>query len=120
MSTIVLNSLNYVGNGILNGASMFWERSKGLVSAFSQLSSRVNFTNDKVNVAWKLTVPVTVTSDSSCGCVGDVVRTATVDITARFGRTATAAERADVLKRVQDLVAGTQFAYSINSLDVPV
>lgn len=119
MSTIVLNSLNYVGSGILNGASFFWERSKGLANAFSPLSARVNMTQDKTNVLWKLTVPVTVAADSPCGCVGDVVRTTYVDITVRMGRAATAAERADVLARVKDLVASTQFASSITDLNLP-
>lgn len=120
MTTIVLNSLNYVGSGILNGASMFWERSKGIVNAFSQLSTRVNFTQDRTNVLWKLTVPVTVESDSACGCVGDVVRTTHIDIAVRLDRSATATERADILKRVRDLVASAQFGSSITSLDTPV
>lgn len=120
MSTIVLNSLNYVGSGILNGASMFWERSKGIVNAFSQLSARINMTQERTNVLWKLTLPITVASDSACGCAGEVERSTTVDISVRLGRAATAAERADVLARVRDLVASTQFGSSITSLDLPV
>lgn len=119
MSTIVLNSLNYVGSGILNGVSFFWERSKGLANAFSPLSARVNMTKDKSNVLWKLNVPVTATADSPCGCAGDVVRTTYVDVNTRMDRAATAAERADVLARIRDLVASTQFASSITDLDLP-
>lgn len=119
MSTIVLNSLNYVGGGILNGVSQFWERSKSLVSAFSTLTARVSYNATKTVVAWKLTVPVTVTEDSTCGCIGDVLRSTIVDVSVRFDRGATSAERADVLARIQDLVLTTQFVGSVNSLVQP-
>lgn len=119
MSTIVLNSLNYVGTGILNGVSMFWEKSKGIVNAFSSLSARINFNKDNTNVLWKLIVPITQADDSACGCAGEVVRTTYVDIAVRLGRAATATERADVLARVQNLVASPQFAASISSLTLP-
>lgn len=119
MSTIVLNGLNYVGTGILNGVSWFWEKSKGIVNAFSDLTCRMNLTKDRSNVLWKMTVPVTVTSDSPCGCAGDVVRTTFVDISVRFARTATATERADVLARIKDLVASTHFGSSISDLALP-
>lgn len=118
MSTIVLNSLNYVGSGILNGVSFFYERAQGLVSAFSTLSNRINLTQDKSNILWKMVVPVVQAADSSCGCAGDVVRTTYVDINIRFEKTATAAERADVKKRIQDLVLTSQFVASIDSLVV--
>lgn len=119
MSTIVLNSLNYVGSGILNGVSWFMERSKGLANAFSSLTARVGFTKDKTNVLWKLVVPVVKETDSSCGCAGEVVRTTYVDISVRMDRAATAAERDDVKVRVQNLVASPQFAASITNLDLP-
>lgn len=119
MSTIVLNSLNYVGTGIQNGISHWWERSKGLVAAFSQLTGRVSYNPTKTVVAWKLTVPVTQLEDSACGCVGDVVRTTIVDVSVRFDRGATSTERADVLARLQNLVATTQFAGSITNLVQP-
>lgn len=119
MSTLVLNSLNYVGNGILNGVSMFWEKSKEIVNAFSPLNCRINFNKENTNVLWKLVVPVTQVDDSACGCAGEVVRTTYVDIAVRFGRAATAAERADVLARVRDLVATTAFGSSVSSLTLP-
>lgn len=119
MSTIVLNSLNYVGTGILNGVSHFWERAAGLVNAFSQLTARVNFNTTKTNVAWKLTIPVVKEDDSACGCTGEVVRTTIVDIVARFDRSATSTERLDTLDRIQDLVASSHFVNSITNLDLP-
>jgi hypothetical protein len=119
MSTIVLNSLNYVGSGIVNGVSQFWERSKSLVSAFSTLTGRVNYGTAKTTVAWKLTVPVVKEDDTACGCAGEVVRTTIVDVSVRFDRSATSAERADVLQRLQDLVLTSQFAGSVSNLVQP-
>lgn len=119
MSTIVLNSLNYVGNGILNGVSQWWERSGGVVGAFSALTARINYNPTKTVVAWKLVVPVTKEDDSACGCEGEVVRTTIIDISVRSDRTATAAERLDVMERISDLVASTQFVGSITNLVQP-
>lgn len=119
MSNIVLNSLNYVGSGILNGASNWWNRAAGLVNAFGHLTARVNYNPTKTVVGWKLTVPVVATEDSSCGCVGEVVRTTLVDIQVRFDRGATAAERLSVKEQVEDLVASSQFGTSITDLVLP-
>lgn len=116
MSTIVLNSLNYVGEGLLNGISHWWERSVGLVNAFRHLTNRINYGATVTTVAWKLTLPVVKAEDSACGCEGEVVRTTIVDVTARMGRDASPAERADTLAQIQDLVASSQFAASITSL----
>lgn len=119
MPNIVLNTKPYVPTGVINGASMFWEQSGGLVNAFSPLSARVNYTGQKTNVAWKLTIPVVKPEDSACGCAGDVARTAIVDITVRLDRDATSAERADIEKRISDLVANAQFKASITNLTLP-
>lgn len=119
MSTIVLNSLNYVGGNVLNGVSWFRNTVGGLASAFSTLTARVNLTNTHSNVLWKLVVPIVKGEDSACGCAGDVVRTTNLDISIRFDRAATAAERADVLARVRDLVASSQFGESLSSLNTP-
>lgn len=116
MSSIVLNSLTYVGEGLINGASSFWERAGGVLNAFSQLTNRVSYNPTKTVVAWKLTVPIVKADDTACGCAGEVLRSTIVDITVRFDRSATATERADVLARIEDLVATTQFASSISSL----
>jgi hypothetical protein len=120
MSNITLNALLYAGQGILNGVASFVNRTAGVVNGFSTLTGRVNITdNKKTVVGWKLTLPILVAEDSPCGCAGAVARTSIVDITVRYDRSATAAERADVLKRVQDLVLTTQFAQSVSSLVQP-
>ena len=119
MSTIVLNTLNYTGTGFLNGASYFWERAAGLATAFSPIVAHVNLTQDKANVLWKLTIPVVVAADSTCGCAGEVSRVAVIDISFRMDKMATAAERLDALNRVKDLVKTTQFGESVTGLVVP-
>lgn len=119
MTNIVLNTKPFVPTGILNGVSMFWDKAAGLVNAFASLSARVNFTGQKTNVAWKLTVPVVKAEDSACGCAGEVLRTAIVDIVIRLDRDATSAERAAIEKCISDLVADAQFKASITNLTLP-
>lgn len=119
MSTIVLNALNYLGTGILNGVSYFWEKTGGIVNAFSPLTAKINITQDRSNVLWKLVVPVVVAADSPCGCAGEVEKSTIVDLTFRFDRRATVAERDEVYKRVKDLVAHASFKASITDLTLP-
>lgn len=119
MSNIVLNSLTYVGTGILQGVSWFWERSAGIVSAFRSLSCRINFADKRSNVQWKVVLPVTKAEDTACGCTGEVLRTAVVTITVHHDQLATVAERTATLTSVRDLVASTPFGESITSLTLP-
>lgn len=120
MSTIVLNTLSYVGTGILNGVSYFWERTGGIVSSFSSLTSRVNFSQNRTNILWKLDIPVVSDEASTCACPGDVLRSTIVDVNTRFDRTATVAERLDAYERLVDLVASPEFKASITNLQLPV
>lgn len=115
MSTIVLNSLNFVGNGILNGLNSFIERSTGVVNGFKYLNNRITL-GDKTTVAWKLSVPVLVPEDSPCGCAGAVKYTNYVDISLRCDRATSAAERTAILTSIRDLVTTTNFGDSITSL----
>lgn len=116
MSNIVLNTLTYVGTGIINGLSYFWEKSLGIVSGFSALTNRINYTQDRVNVLWKLEVPVLQSEATSCACPGDVLRNTIVNIEVRYDKRATQAERDDIDLRVQNLVTSAQFRASVKSL----
>jgi hypothetical protein len=115
MSTIVLNSLNYVGNGILNGISWFYERAAGVVSQFSALTNRINFGATKTTVAWKLVIPVVIPPDEGC-CTVTKYDDTIVDVTLRFARDIPAANRTDTLERLQDLVLTSQFTGSVTNL----
>ena len=115
MSTIVLNSLNYVGNGILNGVSYFYERASGIVSRFSALTNRINFGPTKTTVAWKLTIPVVIPPAEGC-CDVTKYDDTIVDVTLRFARDIPSANRTDTLGRLQDLVLTPQFVESVTNL----
>lgn len=120
MSTIVLNSLNYIGSGLINGVSWFWERAAGIAAGFSNLSFRCNITPQRTNCAVKLVIPTVASEDSECGCVGELKRTAIVDVSVRFDAGATLVEREDVYNRLKDLVGKPEFAGLIKQLQVPV
>lgn len=115
MSTIVLNSLNYVGVGIQNGVSWFRETSAGIVSRFSLLTNRINFGPTKTTVAWKLVIPVVVEPAEGC-CSTTVYDDTIVDITVRYARDIPAANRTDTKLRVQNLVASTPWGDSVAGL----
>lgn len=119
MVNIVLNSKTYTDVGFdPNGAKQYLEQSGGVPSSFSKLTDKVNNNTSPTNssVKWKLAIPIVATSDSSCSCVGDVLRTyyCVIDITIPPG--SLAAERTDLLARLVALVGTTQFASSIQTL----
>ena len=115
MSTITLNTKSYVGSGIQNLISLWWERSLGVAGLFSQLTNRVVFQPTLTLVAWKLTVPIQP-ADPDC-CVPTVLKPTIVDVNIRFDKAAPQAHRDDILQRVQDLIASTQFESSVSSLE---
>lgn len=115
MSTIVLNALNYVGNGILNGVSWFYERAAGIVSQFSALTNRINFGPTKTTVAWKLVIPVVIPPAEGC-CDTTKMDDTIIDVTFRFARDLPSANRTDALDRIQDLVLTSQFMGSVTNL----
>lgn len=117
MSNLVLNSLTYVGQGIINGVNRFIEKSAGLVTGFVNLTNRVAF-QDKTIVHWKLVIPTLVPEDSECGCAGQVKYTNYLDITVRYDRSTTAADRTAMLTTIRDLVATANFGDSITSLNM--
>lgn len=120
---ITLNSVVYNWAGFdPSGTSRWTATAGGVASAFSNLTARVTIGSQTSSESrpsrakWRLAVPVVATEDSSCSCVGTVLRTAYTDITTDFGATSTAAERADMLARIKALVLTPEFAASINNL----
>lgn len=117
--SIVLNSKTYNPIGYdQNAVSVFIEQSSGVPAGFSRLTDKVNAGNSKSDgsVKWKMTIPVIATEDSSCACSGEALRTYYVSIDVSVPSGSLKAERDDVLARITDLVATTQFASSISSL----
>lgn len=116
MSNIVLNAITYVGEGFINGATRFMNRSASLLSGFSSLYGRVITSGKRTEVRWNLTVPVLVAEDSACGCGGDVKFITYATVQVKFDARADATHRLDVYERLVDLVAATQFESSVKDL----
>jgi hypothetical protein len=114
MSTIVLNTLNYVGEGVNNAISLFRETSAGLVNKFRTLTNSVTLNKQRVNVKWKLVLPFPPTDPVSCPCEGEAPFLDTiVDINVRMDPRADSAYRTDVQVACTDLAASVQFKDSI-------
>lgn len=117
-----LNSKTYAFAGFNNqGQSVYRESAGGLPTSFSYLTAKVTTRGGKANseAKWNLSVPHVADSASTCACPGDVVGTDYVSINSSLGPATTAAQRADILKRIQDLVLTPQFAASLNGLVQP-
>lgn len=123
MSTIVLDSLNYVGEGIVNGISRFVERSAGLPAYFRMLTSSVGLSTnaERVNIKWKLVLPFPATQPEDCPCVGQSPYIDTiVNIDVRLDGRAPKAFRDDIVDAIQSLVATSQFTDSVENLINPL
>lgn len=120
--SITLNSKVYNFAGLLAQAiSTYVERSAGVPSGFSPLTSKVEDGSSASNtkVRWKLKLPVVATSDSECACTGALLREYVVDLVVTVPPGSLAAERDDLLQRIQDLVLTAQFESSVSSLVQP-
>lgn len=128
MANIVLNGKTYTARGIVNSISQWVEESLGVVSGFSPLTGSVKLgrTASKAQpaarsvVKWVINLPTVATEASACACPGDVLASSLADITLRIDPLATAADRADLLARVQGLVLKTEFTASVTSLAQPI
>lgn len=120
--SITLNSKTYAFSGFnQNQQSLYSERSGGVPSSFSFLTGRVNTGTGKSDstVKWNLSVPVVATEDTECSCVGDPLRTYYVRIEITVPSGSSAAERADLLARIQGLVTAPEFEDSVDVLLQP-
>jgi hypothetical protein len=119
---ITLNSKVYGNVGFnQNSQFVYSEKSAGVPAGFSYLTAKAATGTGKSDstVKWNLSLPIVAATDSDCTCAGDVLRGyyAKIEVTIPSG--STAAERDDVLKRIQSLVAAAQFTASINDLAQP-
>lgn len=118
MSTIVLNALNYVGDGIANGISRFTERSAGVVAYFKQVTGSVSLAKSgRSTIKFKLVMPYPSAAPASCPCPGEAPFTETIaDITVRIDGRADAAYRTAVRESIEDLVQSTPFINGVVDL----
>lgn len=119
MGNIVLNGKTYTDRGFdPNSARIRMETSGGVPNSFSKLTDKANNNVSPTNssVKWKLSVPVTATSDSSCACTGELLGTYTVVIDVTIPPGSLAAGRTDIVARTVDLVGSGEFASSIETI----
>lgn len=120
MSTIVLNTLNYAGEGVINGISRFIERSAGVVAYFRSLTASVRTSNTRTIVKWKLVHPFPSSAPASCPCPGEApYLDAIVNIDVRLDARADEAFRTAVQIAITELVAKDEFKNSIKLLTTP-
>lgn len=119
---ITLNSKTYDNVGFNpNGQFVYSEKSGGVPSSFSYLTAKANSGTGRSDsvVKWNLSLPIVATDDSACACDGNVLRTYYVRMEVTIPSGSSAAERADLLARLQELTSATQFTASITSLAQP-
>lgn len=120
--SISLNSKTYNFSGFnQQSISQYIERSAGVPSGFSPLTVKVEDGGAGANtkVRWKLKIPVIAVADSECACIGALMREYIVDMVVTVPAGSLAAERTDLLTRIQDLVATPEYTGSITSLLQP-
>lgn len=120
---IVLNSKTYNFIGFdRNGVSVYKETSSGTPTGYSYLTCAVieGANKQPIKVRWRLTMPVVATVDSSCGCVGSVLRTFYFDEgRVEIPRSSIQAERDDFQARITALTNTTEYKNSVKSLVQP-
>lgn len=122
MSDITLNSLTFAGVGFnQNGMAVWSERSMGVPSGFQYLTEKTSVGTGKSgsSVKWNLSTPIVAEEDSSCSCVGAVLRTYYSQLHFNIPAGSTLAERTDLLAAIRDLVLTTAFSDSILNLAQP-
>lgn len=119
---ITLNTKTYDNVGFnQNGQFAYSEKSAGIPSGFSYLTSKVGTGTGKSDstVKWNLSLPIVATSDSDCSCAGDVLRTSYIRLEITLPAGSQLAERQDLRLRLKDLVASAQFIAAIDNLVQP-
>lgn len=116
--SIILNTKTYGFAGIANAIAQFVDRSGGIASSFSNLTSSLRF-DTKVRGQWKLEVPIIAGEAGPCACPGEVVKVSDLNLSFRLDTGLTVAERTDFALRVKDLVASPEFQASIINLTLP-
>ncbi len=118
-AAITLNSVVYAPAGA-NGSLAKWiNRTAGYGTGFSEVTEKfVEPTKGAVTrIEFDLAVPIVATEDDACACAGSLLRTSTVKISVWVPQSSTSAERADLLARIQSLVAATPFTDAVHNLD---
>lgn len=122
MANIVLNSLTYVGRGVVNAVATWLNTGAGFVRGFRKLSCaiRSDAGSDSL-VTWRLELPRLVDPENACCAPAGtrVGRPSTVEVRFRFDEFSSGAERDDALKQLKDLVLTAELSASVISYTLP-
>lgn len=118
-AAVTLNTVVYSPAGLRNGVATWINRAGGIVAGFSKFTQlfRDPTTGTQTKIDFQIDVPVLVTADSACGCVGDLLRTNTAKVSFWVASTSTLAERMDLYLRVKDLIANAVTSDAVENLD---
>lgn len=126
IANVVLNTKTYTYASDQAGIITWLERSGGIPSGFSVLTASLNGpSNPSKDDAgpWRmqlnLKLPVVATVDSSCACIGSVLRYEQARVTVEIPNSGTTAERTDFGLRIKDLMADAQVQAMFASLTRP-
>lgn len=120
-SNLTLNTKVYAPRGKTSGDIAQWmlvgDTTFG--GASSTVTERVIGPNaDGINrVTFKVTIPKAAAADTNCACIGDVIATAIANVELVIPAAFTAAERDDLTKRVQGVVANAVFTAAATNLE---
>ncbi len=115
---MLLNAKTYSFSGVVNGITSYIERSLGLAALFSKVTASLRI-DTMVREQWKLVVPVAAPEVSGCCATDPVLGFMEAEIKIRMSPNLDAAERADFLQRIQDLVETVEFTAAITDLVQP-
>lgn len=121
MSNITLNTIVYIGRGLLNGTATYVSGAgTSLARYVRKLTGRVNLGPDVSAVRWSGTVPIVPAEEAACPCPGEKpMRDTMYEIVVRMDARATAAHRTDVDLTIKDLVQKAEFTASVVDLAQP-
>lgn len=116
---ITLNTKVYGVDTIREGRAYWSNQDSGVPTGFSPASIKVTSPTGKgqnYHVHGRIVVPVVSSDDSACVCEGEFLRQSAVEINFVLSSKSSLAERQDILARLKDFVATTQFKTAVENL----
>lgn len=116
MANITLNTKVYGGRGVIDRVASWMNQASGILAGFASLTGFVKLPQrkeERVNIQWRLRIPVIATDPSACACPGAVVDEIDCYIQIRATQGVSPAVRTDLALQVKDLTASTEFQQSV-------
>lgn len=114
--SITLNTKVYTPRGTSNGISTWalaGDASFGGAQSQVTESVRGPLSDGTYRTQWQLVIPKAAAADSACACTGEILGTAKAKVEITWPSSLTAAERQDLVDRLQALVALSVFDVSV-------